>query len=174
MFFLIYFDLTYVFYVNINVFKKHDFDIMIFHVKKQWDNLKVSLLRNLIKSIMFLSRFLNKIERNYWFTELEITCLVWIFQKICHLVKTSKHNIIIYTNHLIILDIVKQISLTTFFTNKLNFHLVQVFQYIQLFHLKIFHKSEKTHFVFDILFRLSSSAFSDNINTLNTFHVDTD
>ena len=43
-----------------------------------------------------------------------------------------------------------------------------------MFHLKIFHKSEKTHLVSDVLFRLSSSAFSDDIDILNTLHVDTD
>ena len=123
---------------------------------------------------MFLSKFFNKIERNYWFTKLEVTYLVWIFWKICHLIKTSKHDIIIYINYLIILNIIKQISLTTFSTDKLNFHLVQAFQYIQLFHFRIFYKSEKTHLVSDILFRLSSSAFSDDINTFNIFHVDTD
>ena len=43
-----------------------------------------------------------------------------------------------------------------------------------MFCLKIFHKLKKTHFVFDILFKLSSSAFSDDINTFNAFHINTD
>ena len=174
MFFLVYFNLTHVFYVNINVFKKHDFDIIIFHVKKQWNNLKILSSKNLIKLIMFFSRFFNKIERNYWLTELEIACLVWIFWKICYLIEASKYNIIIYTNHSIILNIVKQIFLIIFSTNKLNFCLVQAFQYIQLFHFRIFYKLEKTHLVSDALFRLSNSAFSDDINTLNILHVNTD
>jgi len=130
VFFLVYFDLTHVFYVNINVFKKHDFNVMIFHVKKQWDNSEISSSKSLIELIMFFNKFLNKIERNYWLTKLEVTYLVWIFWKICHLVKASKHDIIIYTDHSIILDIAKQISLTTFFTDKLNLCFVQVSQYI--------------------------------------------
>ena len=43
-----------------------------------------------------------------------------------------------------------------------------------MFHFKIFHKSEKTYFISDILFRLSSSAFSDDINILNVFYVNAD
>ena len=35
VFFLVHFDLTCVLYENIDVFKKHDFNIMIFHIKKQ-------------------------------------------------------------------------------------------------------------------------------------------
>ena len=123
---------------------------------------------------MFFNKFFNKIKRNYWFTKLEITCLVWILQKICYLIKISKHDIIIYTDYSVILNIVKQISLTTFFIDKLNFCLVQVSQYIQLFCLRIFYKLEKTHLVSDALFRLSNSAFSDDINILNVFYIDTD
>src|SRR5436190_20218128 len=95
-------------------------------------------------------------------------------RKIRHLVKVSKHNTIIYTDHSATLDIAKQTSLTTFSTDKLNLCLVQVSQYIQLFHLRIFHKPGKTHLIPDILSRLPSSAFSDDINTLNTLHVDAD
>ena len=123
---------------------------------------------------MFFSRFLNKIERNYWLTKLKIACFVWIFWKICHLIKASKHDIIIYTDYSIILNIVKQIFLTTFFTDKLNFCLVQILQYIQLFCFEIFHKLEKTHLVSNILLKLSSSTFSDDINILNVLHVSAD
>ena len=79
--------------------------------------------------------------------------------------------IIIYTDHSVTLDIVKQIFLTTFFTDKLNLCFVQVSQYIQLFCFRIFHKSEKTHLISDILFRLSSSTFSNDIDILNALHV---
>ena len=105
---------------------------------------------------------------------MKVVYLVWILQKIHHLVKASKHDIIIYTNHSVILDIAKQIFLTIFFTNKLNFCLVQASQYIQLFYFRIFHKSEKTHLISDILFKLSSSTFSNNIDTFNIFHINTD
>ena len=123
---------------------------------------------------MFFNQFLNKIKTNYWFIELKVACFVWILWKIHHLIEASKHDIIIYTDHSVILSIVKQISLIIFFTDKLNFCLVQAFQYIQLFCLKIFHKSDKTHFISDALFRLSSSAFSNDINILNVLYVNAD
>ena len=75
---------------------------------------------------------------------------------------------------MIILNIAKQIFLTTFFTDKLNFCFIQVSQYIQLFHFKIFYKSEKIHLISDILFKLSSSVFSNDIDILNVLYVNAD
>ena len=49
---------------------------------------------------------------------------------------------------------------------------MQALQYIQNFHLQIFHKSEKTYLVSDTLSQLSSKAFSDNIKFINTLHKD--
>jgi len=43
-----------------------------------------------------------------------------------------------------------------------------------LFYLKIFHKSEKTYFISNILFKLSSLPFLDTIDIFNAFHLDTD
>ena len=51
--------------------------------------------------------------------------------------------------------IVKQINLTTSFTNKLNFHLIQAVAYIQQFQLKIHHKFDKQNTVSNALFKLS-------------------
>ena len=83
----------------------------------------------------------------------------------------SKHETIIYTNHSVTLDIVKQIFLNIIITDKLNLCLIQVSQYIQIFRLKIFHKSDKTHLVSDALSRLSNKAFSDDIESLNVLHA---
>ena len=64
---------------------------------------------------------------------------------------------IIYTNHDVTLDIVKQISLTIFLTNKFNLRLIRASNYIQIFFLKIRHKSKKLHTIFDTLSRLFST-----------------
>ena len=121
---------------------------------------------------MFLSRKLNSAEKNYWLMKLEIVCLIWMLKKIWHIIKTVKNETIIYTDYSAILKIVKQTSFSTLFTDKLNLYLIQIFQYIQLFNLQIFHKSDKTHLVSDILSWFFSKAFSDNIELLNALHVD--
>ena len=63
--FLIHFDNVWTFYIDIDAFKKHDFDIMLFHIKNEWVDSQTSSSQNLIESIMFFSRLLNKIEKNY-------------------------------------------------------------------------------------------------------------
>lgn len=51
--------------------------------------------------------------------------------------------------------IVKQISLFTSSTDKLNFRLVRVLYYIQRFNFIIRHKSNRLHLVLNALFKLS-------------------
>ena len=50
--------------------------------------------------------------------------------------------------------------------------MIQISQYIQFFNLQIFHKFDKTYLISDILFQFFNKAFSDNIESLNAFHVD--
>ena len=146
---------------------------MLFHIKDEWVDLQTSSSQNLIKSIMFLNRLLNKTEKNYWSTELKVTCLVWTLWKIHHLVKSATHLTIIYINHVIIIEIAHQISLSTISTDKLNLHLIQASQYIQQFKLQIVHKLKKMHLVSNALSQLSSHAFSDDIESLDALHTDT-
>src|SRR5436190_22069219 len=73
-------------------------------------------------------------------------------------------------NHVTTIVIVRQTSLTTNFTNKLNLHLIQVAAYIQQFQLKIHYKSDKQNTVSDIFFKLSCQKAEANkkfiLNTL--------
>ena len=58
-------------------------------------------------------------------------------------------------NHVATITIIRQINLTTSFTDKLNLCLIQAAAYIQQFQLKIHHKFEKQNIVSDTLSRLS-------------------
>ena len=60
---------------------------------------------------------------------------------------------IIFTNHDVVLNIIKQISMTTIFIDKLNFRFVRVSDYIQRFDVELRHKSDKQHIVSNVLFR---------------------
>ena len=63
----------------------------------------------------------------------------------------------IYIDHDAALNIAKQTFLSIIFTNKLNFRLIRIFDYLQRFNLNIRHKSNKQHIVLDVLSRLTST-----------------
>ena len=128
-----------------------------------------------MKSILFLNKVLANTETQYWLTELEVTVLIWLVQKIHHMLKSAEKLIIIYTDHSATLDIVCQSSLTsTTFIDKMNLQLVCISKYLQRFHLDVQHKTGKTNIVSDTLSWLVSFSTSDSHNqSLNNLTVDT-
>ncbi len=143
-------------YENIDVSKKFDIEVMIYHVKDENDQATLYFFRFNILLILFLNRQLKLVEKNYWSIELEIANIVFIIRKIRHMIESFKKFIILFTDHELILNIVKQISLFIIFTDRLNLRLIKVFEYIQRFNVIIKHKSDKQHIVSDALFRLAS------------------
>ena len=123
-------------FIDLNVSKKFDFDVMLYYVKKVFFNQFMSnqfSSRHVIESIFFLNQFLTSTETHYWSTKLEIVEIVWILKKIRHIIEidnTFVDKIVIYINHDAILNIVNQTSLTTSFTNKFNLRLIRIFDYI--------------------------------------------
>lgn len=90
---------------------------------------------------------------------------------------TLRSLTIIYIDHVIAVMIVKQTSLMTVNTDKLNLHLIQVSQYLSIFQLNIRHKVDKINIMLNALFRLlrdklelksMKEAFKDDI--LNLLH----
>ena len=70
--FFVYYNRTRQLYVNINAFYKHDFDVIIFHVK----NNKKMFIKNDIEFILFLNKIFTLIEIKYSFTKLKIVDLI--------------------------------------------------------------------------------------------------
>ena len=163
-FYLTHVDIKRSLFIDLDVNKKFDFEIMLYYVKKSF--LKNSLKdkyssRHAIESILFFSRLITNAKSRYWLTELEIAELVWVLKKTRHIVETSINKSIIYIDHDATLEIANQTIFTISSTDKLNFRLVRAFDYIQRFNLKIRHKLDKQHIVSDALFRL----ISVNINS---------
>ena len=120
--------------------------------------------KSIIEFILFLNRLFSSIETRYWFIELKIIDIIWILRKIRHLLNFSKQkSIVIFIDHDVVLNIIKQINMIIIFIDKLNLRFVKVFDYIQRFELNIRHKSNKQHIVSNILFKLI------NINIDTTF-----
>ena len=70
---------------------------------------------------------------------MKIICLVWIIKKICHMINEFLTDIIIWIDYFVIIQIMKQMMLINFFTNKLNLYLIKALQYCFQFHLNIWH-----------------------------------
>ncbi len=165
-------------FIDVNIFKKKSIEAMIFHVKNDSDE-RIIFKRCDIKSIMFLSKILISAKIKYWFTKLKMTNVIWVIRKIRHLIKASrKQATIIFTNHFVLINIIKQIFLNTFNTNKLNLRLVKASQYLFALSINIKVKLEKFHVISDALSRLffimSSDKLKENDDVLEDLQYDLD
>lgn len=142
--FLIHFNPERPFLIDVNAFK---------HEVK----------RSEIQSVMFLSKQLSEAEIRYWSTELEVAGVVWIVRKLRHLIESCKKSpTLVFTDHSATVGLVKQTSLITFNTDKLNLRLVRASQFLSTLSIHIRVKPERFHVVPDALSRLKSTASSDN------------
>ena len=155
--YLIHYDRHRQLFVDLNVSKKFDFDAMIYHVKffAKWNDKNYSSRKSL-KSILFFNWFLIFAETRYWSTKLKIIDIVWVLKKIKHLMKSFFISIVIYTNHDVALNIIKQTTFTTFFIDKLNFRFIRTSNYIQRFNVELRHKSNVQHIISNAFFRFVS------------------
>jgi hypothetical protein len=173
---LMHFDKSKWLWINLDEFKKFDFEVIVFHVTKKFLK-EIWSTKNDIQLIMFLSRLLTISEKNYWSTELETTNLIWIIKKVRHLIQSSKKSVIIQTDHVVIVNICKQTSIISINSViRRNLRLIWAFQFLSQFsNLKIRHKSEKYHLISDALFRLQSlnkENLSDDHAKLNELFVE--
>ena len=139
--FLMHFNSNRQFYINIDVFKRREFETIIYHfqIDVNLDKFK----RNDIEFVLFLSRMLSEIETKYWFIELKMCDFVWIVCRIRYIIETIKNIIVMFTNHAINIFIVKQITMNSNNTNKLNLRFVRVSIDLSQFRLEMKYKSKK-------------------------------
>jgi hypothetical protein len=135
----------------VNAFKKN-FEAFVYHVKKDREEITKFTI---IKSIVFLSKIFILAKKRYWSTKLKIVAIVWVVKKLHHMIRATKHFIIIWTNHSIIVAIIKQTKMIISNTDKLNFHFVKANMYLSQFDLNVRHKADRDHVILDVLFRLS-------------------
>ena len=142
---------------------------MIYHVKKDSND---DFSRIKIQSIMFLNRCFNEIEKNYWFTKLKIVDIVWMIRKIRHMIESNEcSSTIIYTDHSIVVSILRQTNLITFNTDKLNLRLIRASQYLFDFNLQMKHKIDKFNIVSNAFFRFQTNVITTKkIDVLKTLY----
>ena len=170
---LIHHDFTRVTYINVDVFKRRGFEIVIYHLKSETDS--NHLKHEKIESILFFSRMLTSVEERYWSIELKMTEFVWVVRRVRHLIKISQHDIVVFTDHVVNAFIAKQTILSFSNIDKLNFRLMRASIYLFQFRLDIRYRSDKRHVISNALFRLSTYKFfldeGENLN-LKSYHDD--
>ena len=142
-------------YIDVNVFKRRSIEVIIYHLKLEtnFNNFK----RSEIEFIMFLSRMLTLTKKRYWLIELKMADLIWVVRRVRHFIEVFRQFTIVYTNHAINIDIVKQITLSFNNTNKFNFRLMRVSIYFFQFRFDVRYRFYKKHVISNALFRLSTN-----------------
>ena len=113
--------------------------------------------RDDIEPLCFLSRELNGAETRYWITELETAGLVWMIRKLRHWIETARRTVG-FTDHSAITNIVKQTTLVSSSSDRLNLRLIRASQYVSQFAtLEVRHKAGRLNTVPDALSRLLRS-----------------
>ena len=151
--FLFHFDSIKTLYANIDAFKVYEFNVMIYHTAKFYENSAIISRMN-VQSILFLFKMLTETKKRYWSTELEVVELIWVIKKIRHMIETTIKTTILFTNHSAITSIARQISLTLSNIDKFNLKLIKASTYLSQFDLDVRYKSNKINIVSDALFRL--------------------
>lgn len=173
--FLVHFNKYRVLYIDIDASKQRGFGAMIYHLKSGADPTKPR--RTDIEPILFLSRLLNAAESRYWPTELEMAGLVWVIKRVRHMVEASSESTVVFTDHAANPSIVRQTTLSSSSTDKLNLRLVRASTYLSQFRLDVKYRPGKLHVIPDALSRLpaaksSAEADLDGPGTLDleTYH----
>ena len=114
---LIYHNPDKALWVNLDTSKKLGFGVVAFHTAKDVLPKGKSPSNTSMQPILFLSRLLMTAKKNYWPTKLEIAGFEWDIKKLRYLVESSCTSVIIQTDHLAILDIMLQSSITSINSN---------------------------------------------------------
>jgi hypothetical protein len=108
------------------------------------------------RPICYLSKRLNKHERNYWPTELEVAGLVWTVRKVRHLIDDAA-QVVVFTDHQATKDIAVQTNFRHSAPHRQNLRLVRASLYLSQFpQIKVLHIPGRLNVVPDALSRLQA------------------
>jgi len=119
-------------YIDLDASKQFGFGVMVYHMQDDENgplDHTIKGNRSKVQPILFLSKLLTDAETRYWPTELEVACLVWTVKKICHMINGSLADTVVWTDHSATIQIMKQTTLTSSSTDKLNLRLIRASQY---------------------------------------------
>jgi hypothetical protein len=158
---LVHFDRDRQLYCDIDASKESGFGAMLYHLDSNYHHADVTIPppSTKLQPISFYSRELSNAQRNYWITELEVACLVWILKKTRHMVEAApiEKPPIFYTDHSATVGIGNATKLRSEAVEKQNLRLVRASQYVQQFRVRLIHRPGKSNLVADALSRLPST-----------------
>lgn len=123
---LVYHNLDKTLQIDLDALKKFGFKAVLFHIRTNEELPKQTLsFYSTIYSIIFFSRLLTPVQKNYQSTKLEIAGFVWVIKKIRYIVKLSQAKMIIQIDSLFIFNIMQQsYIISTILKIKINIKLV--------------------------------------------------
>ena len=158
--FFVHFDKNRILFIDFDVSKKRDWNVMMYHVKIDKFHVNVdadffiSFKKQNVEFIMFLNKILSSTEKRYWFIELKMTALIWSVRKLRMMIFNVEYFIVVYTDHVVNSIIVNQTKFIFNSIKKLNIKLVRVSIYLFQFRFKIYYRFDKFNLIFDALSRL--------------------
>ena len=84
--FLIHHDFARQFYVDVDVSHERDFEIIVYHVKKE----KITYNKKDIEFILFFNKILISAEFRYWSIELKTADLIWLIKNVRHIIEAVR------------------------------------------------------------------------------------
>ncbi len=110
---------------------------------------------------MFFSCCFTKEELRYRSSKLEIVYLVWMYKRLCTLLYSNNHRIVVLTDHEVIRGIVHYNILNITFIGRVNRRLINASVYLSAYLLKIYYMSNRLNYISNILLRLRT--MGDNV-----------
>src|SRR6266699_68217 len=110
---------------------------------------------------MFFSCCFTKEELRYRSSKLEIVYLVWMYKRLCTLLYSNNHRIVVLTDHEVIRGIVHYNILNITFIDRVNRRLIIASVYLSDYLLKIYYMSNRLNYISNILLRLRT--MGDNV-----------
>ena len=105
--FLVHFNKSRILFIDFDVNKKRDWDVMMYHVKidkfhvNDETNFSISSRRQNVESIIFLNKILSSTKKRYWFIELKMIVLIWSIRKLRIMIFNIENFIVVYTDHVV-------------------------------------------------------------------------
>ena len=168
---LIYYNFIRIIYINVNAFKRYNFNIVIYYLKLEINS--NNFKHNEIELILFFSRMFIVVKKWYWFIELKIIELIWIIRRVRYIIKVFQHVTVIFIDYIVNASIIKQTTLLFNNIDKLNLRLMRTLVYLFQFRFNIRYQFNKRYVISDALFRLLTNKFflnSENNLNLKSYH----
>ena len=90
--------------------------------------------------------------------------LIWMIKRVRHMIEAATSTTIVFTDHAVNPSIIRQTTLSSSSTDKLNLRLIRASTYLNQFRLNVKYRLGKLHVIPDALSRLSAASSPSSID----------